>query len=331
MWIEVGRCLGAQSAAETVHPVACQYGVYRTDVDVVGVVGLDRVLEECLQSEDDILHALRVGYVVDEGAHLALALGQFHLAVLVPELLVAHLGTGLYHLVALVAEEFVGQRLEGIFRQTCGACDEHAAHEREQFQFGGHVVDGLHPLAVRQPLVFLRHLHVLHEVDVALLGNGQLGTTDVECRVVEDEQFAAETHVLLVVGQEVQMDAAVVVDHHRVFDIEAVEIDALVGHRRDEGVLQQAHHVFVEVDIGEDILDDGIEDVAGLEEVVDTFRGLSGDDGLLRLGTFAIDTLRDGLVDADGQYQLARVGTWLHLLQQPRVLREGRLFELLRR
>ena len=86
--------------------------------------------------------------------------------------------------------------------------------------------------------------------------------------------------------------------------------------------------VLVEVDIGEHVLDDGIDDVARLEKVVHALAGLAGNDGLLRARFAAVYLLRNGFVNADGQNHLSRNVARFHLLHQPRVLLEGALFQL---
>ena len=67
-----------------------------------------------------------------------------------------------------------------------------------------------------------------------------------------------------------EMDTRVALYLNGILDIEAVETDGVLTDRRGEGVLHQADLVVVEVDIGEDILHDHVEDITCLEEVIDT-------------------------------------------------------------
>ena len=134
---------------------------------------------------------------------------------------------------------------------------------------------------------------------------------------------------MLVVWQELQVDAGVALYFQRVFNVVAIEVDALVADGRYERILQQPDMVLVEVYVGKDILDNGIDDVARLKQVVDALRSLSHDDGLLRTGVAAIDLLRDGLIHADGQNHLTRSGADLHLLHQPGVALERPRLQLL--
>ena len=85
----------------------------------------------------------------------------------------------------------------------------------------------------------------------------------------------------------------------------------------------------VEVNICENVLYHRVDDVARLEIVVDTRRGLSLNDVLLVVRRLTIELLRYGLVNADRQHQLVGVGTHLHMIEQPGRLGERRLFQLL--
>ena len=148
--------------------------------------------------------------------------------------------------------------------------------------------------------------------------------------VLEDVDVATESEVHLVVGQEVEMDTRVALDLHRVFDVETVEGDGVLADRRGEGVLHQTDLVVVEVHVCEDLLHHDVQHIARLEEVVDTRCLLTLDDGLLRLRILAVDMLRHGLFDADGENELVRVLALLHLVQQPRCTGVGLLLQPLR-
>ncbi len=124
------------------------------------------------------------------------------------------------------------------------------------------------------------------------------------------------------------MDARVALYGECILDVVAIKADAFVADGRDEGILQQSDVVLIQVDVSEDILQDGVDDVARLEQVVDTFGGLSHDDSLLRTGITAIDFLRHRLIDADREYHLARLGADLYLFHQPGVFLEGASLEL---
>ena len=138
--VQVGRSFQTQSRAPPVNIIVRKNGVHRTDVNVVWRARLNGVLEEGLQDEDDVLHALDVLDAVNELVHGALALGELHLSVLLPELFVAHLSIGFCHLFGHALEEFIRQRVEAIVRQTGGTRHGGASHEAHQAEVGGHVV-----------------------------------------------------------------------------------------------------------------------------------------------------------------------------------------------
>ena len=237
VFVEVCRRLCTQSAAPPVHEVACEDGVDGTDVDVVWRTGLHGVFKQRFQSEDNILDALDIFDVMYELVHRAFALRQLHLPVLLPEVNVTHLRVGLCHLLLDASEQLLGYRVEGVVVQSGCTADDDATHETQQAQLCYHVVLCEHPLAVGHTLILLLHLHVLHEVDVTLLRDGELALSDVQRGVVQDIQVTPEPHIVLVVGQEVQVNTTVTGHHYGVLNVVAVEADALVGERRYERVL----------------------------------------------------------------------------------------------
>ena len=135
---------------------------------------LDEVLDESLQTEDDILKALDILDVLDEIIHGALALGEFHLAILRPEVVASHHGVGILHLLLLTLEELSWQFVEGIVGHTRVADHGEGIEEAGELEFREEIIDGEHPLAIGQLRKLLHNLHVLHEVHIALLGDGHL-------------------------------------------------------------------------------------------------------------------------------------------------------------
>ena len=121
--VEVGGGFQAQSRAPSVHIVMTENRIDRTDINVVGRTGLYGILEERLQGEDHILHALHILNTLDKTVHATFALRQFHLSVLIPELIVAHLCICLRHLLGHTLEEFLGNGVEAIVCQTGGTRD----------------------------------------------------------------------------------------------------------------------------------------------------------------------------------------------------------------
>ena len=128
-----------------------------------------------------------------------------------------------------------------------------------------------------------------------------------------------------------EVEAEVALHHEGILDVIAIEGYGILTNRRGEGILQHAYLIVVDVDIGKDVLDDGIQDVARLDKVVDTCRVHALDDGLLVVGLLTVDFLRHSLIDADGEDELVVIGAGLYLIDQPRALAELRRgIELLR-
>ena len=71
-------------------------------------------------------------------------------------------------------------------------------------------------------------------------------------------------------------------------------------------MLQNTYLVVIDVDIGKDILGDGIQNLASLKEVIDTRRALTPDNVFLIVRSATIDSLRYRLINAERQYQLTR-------------------------
>ena len=207
--IQVGSGLQTQSATPSVDIVPSQDGVDWADVDIVGGAGLDRVLKEGFQAENDILHAFHVFNAVYEPVHATLAFCQLHLPILIPEVFVTHLGIGLGHLLGQTFEQLFRQFFEAIVREACSSGHRGTAQKTHQREVCGHVVHRQHPLSIWQLLVFLQNLDILHKIDVALLGDGHLTATHMESRVFQNIQVAAKSHIVLIVGQELQMDTGV--------------------------------------------------------------------------------------------------------------------------
>ena len=65
------------------------------------------------------------------------------------------------------------------------------------------------------------------------------------------------------------MDTTIALHQQRIFDIVAIERDGTIGNGRHERMLQDAHLVVVDINIGEDILGHRIQHLTRLEEVVD--------------------------------------------------------------
>ena len=106
---------------------------------------LNEILDEGLSHPDDILKALDLFKAMYELVHGRLALGEFYLSVLVPEVVAAHHGIDVAQLFLLALEELRRQGVEGVVGEACIADDGKFLQEGGEGQLGEHVVDGEHP------------------------------------------------------------------------------------------------------------------------------------------------------------------------------------------
>ena len=188
-----------------------------------------------------------------------------------------------------------------------------------------------HPFAVVQLGVSLLYLHALHEVHSRLGRQRQMAALHVERGVLHNPQFAGESEVLLVVGQELQMETRVALHLHRVYDIVAVELYGVFSYRTGEACLQQSYLVVVDVHVAEHVFHHCAHHLAGLYELVHAVHVLSHDDCLFRMRVLAVYLPRDGLVNHYRHYQLVVVWASLHLVHHPVGLLRALPFQFLRR
>ena len=135
-------------------------------------------------------------------------------------------------------------------------------------------------------------------------------------------KLATETEVLLVIWHKLEVVAQVALHIDGILDVEPVERHGILADRTGKGILQQAHLIVVYVDIGKDVLQGRVQDVARLDEVVDARGVLSFHYLFLAMGVLAIDMLGDGLVDTNGQDELIVEWAHLDLVEQPLALLE---------
>ena len=94
-------------------------------------------------------------------------------------------------------------------------------------------------------------------------------------------KVATEAKILLIVGQEGNVDAGIGIHFQRVNDVEAIKPYGMLAYWRCERKLQKAHLVVVYIDFAEHFLRHGGEDVARFDKLVDTIR-------LLRIDVYAL-------------------------------------------
>ena len=138
------------------------------------------VLDEDFQARDEPSEAFGLLHAVDERLHSRLAAGELDGAVLVPEVLAAHRCAGLVLDFRFTLEELCLNGFEVVVAQAGVAHDKEFLQQSAQRELRPHVVDREHPFAVVESGELLREMHLLNEVDVALMRNGELAALDVQ-------------------------------------------------------------------------------------------------------------------------------------------------------
>ena len=161
--------------------------------------------------------------------HLRLAGRQLDLSFLLPEVNALQFGIGVHDSLLAAFKELVGNFRKLIVRQSRSTDGDAFLDEVEEYQFYHHVIDSQHPFARRQLSEFLDEFQVFYEVDITPVGQDNLTTLDLITGILEDVEVATESEVLLVIGQEMDMDAGVAPDSQRVLDIIAVERDSSIA------------------------------------------------------------------------------------------------------
>ena len=110
------------------------------------------------------------------------------------------------------------------------------------------------------------------------------------------------------------MHTLLTVHHDGVHEVVFIETDGPTTDRADEAALQEPDVIVVDIDIGEDIGQDGSQHVSRIEKFLDTAGVHTLDDGLFAFGTFAVDGSRRRLLDGDGEDHLVGLGRYFHLV-----------------
>ena len=224
-----------------------------------------------------------------ETLHALFRVGEFGRASCLPELCVLHTGIIILALVALEVKFLIGngfKREVGVFRRTLNL---HALGAFDKAEFHNHIVVRQNLFARGERFKFLHHTHRFYKVDVGAVGDGDVGTVHTVGGVGHDIQMARETEVLRIVGRKGYINTAATVDIEGVGQEVAVEPDGIVCRERtDEGVLQEAHLVIVDIHGGEAVLKHRVQDVARSKNVVDAVGALTQNDVLLGVRRLAV-------------------------------------------
>ena len=248
MFIEVGRGLSTDACAKAIDEIRGKHRVHRTNIYLAGMVKTTRfnkVFNKSFGTKDDVFKAFQLLHAPNEGIHFALTLRKFHRAILIPKAVVTHHGIGFAPRGRFPFKKLFGQFVKGIVAQSRGAHHQSLRHKIGYFQFHHHVIHTQCPFPIGQLGVFLRDAEVLNEVHIAAFGNRKFGALQVQSRVGQNIKFATEAKILLVIGQELQVIAKVVIHIHRVFDVITIKRDGVFAYGAGERKLQQAHLIVV--------------------------------------------------------------------------------------
>ena len=193
------------------------------------LTGLDEILGENLQSGQYPAEAAHGLDTFQEIVHLRLAGRQFDLSFLLPEVSALQFGIRVHDGFLAAFKHFIGNFRKLIVRQSRSTDGDAFLDEVEKHQFYHHIIDSQHPFARRQLGEFLDEFHIFYEVNITSVGQDNLTTLDLITGILEDVEVATESEVLLVIGQEMDMDAGVASDSQRVLDIIAVERDSSIA------------------------------------------------------------------------------------------------------
>ena len=228
---EIGSGLHAHTRTPTIDKVAREDGIHGGDIELIRIACLDRVLNQGIQANHDVLEALDILDVLHEVSHRILALCEFYLTVLAPEVLASHASIGLFYFRTFTLEHFLGNLCKRVIAQTGGADDDGFLDELCKLQFGNHIILGKNPFSVFELFEFLLYAHILHEIHGSLFRQSQFTAAYMIGGVFQDVDITSETEIHLVVGQEMQVYTTIAVDLEGVLDVEAVEIDGILTNR----------------------------------------------------------------------------------------------------
>ena len=210
--VEGSRRLTADTQTESVVEVVREGTDDGTYVELAGLArsgSLDEVLEERLDDKQRDAHVLRLRHGSHEVTQATLLLREFYSSVLVPELLVLVARVGHSFHLALSLEQILVERVETIVTESRIADHQNAL--AEQGHLGPHIVVRQRPFLIRKLAVNLIDVERADEIDVALLGNGEVALLDVKGGVLQNVDVAVEADILRVVGRERQMIARIAV------------------------------------------------------------------------------------------------------------------------
>ena len=320
MWVECCGGFSSGSDSESVYEVVGGDGVEGPDVEFAGcsfLSGFGEVFYECSESEHDPSEVACVEHSFYELVHVLFPLGEFFFSVFLPEAVVSLLRHGVGVFCSFSFEFVFVEGGEVVVAAARVSCYEHVGEEVVHAEFGPHVVAGEAPFSVFGGLVVKLQVHVSDVVYLAFVGYLQFASSDAQAFVLGYPELSLESEVLVVVGIEEQVVAAVVVECHGVHDGESVEADGSSSDGAGELVLEDHDEVVVEVYVFEEFAEHSVGHLSGLQEGVHAFGPAALDEVLGFLGFLSVEPCGEGLVHGEGHDVLVVQGRGFDLVGVP--------------
>ena len=228
----------------------------------------------------------------------------------------------------LALEQLLRQFIKGIVGESRISYHQQVLQQIIDVHFCHHIVLGQNPLAIIELRKFLLYLHILHPIHITIVRHIKITFLYMQGAVSKHIELSTESEVLTVGRNKLQMIAEIALYINRILYIIMVEGNGCPTDRRRERILQEAHIIIINIDIGKYILQDCVDDFTRLNHLTDTITLLTLDNIFLALWILAVDMLRNRLIDLHRQGQLIIIRRFLHLVQQILTLAEELALQL---
>ena len=289
---------------------------------------LNIVLHQGSHTQDNVFEALGILHTMNETIHRRFALRKAYLSVFIPVSLITVHGVHIVPYLRLTLEQLLRQFIKGIVGESRISYHQQVLQQIIDVHFCHHIVLGQNPLAIIELRKFLLYLHILHPIHITIVRHIKITFLYMQGAVSKHIELSTESEVLTVGRNKLQMIAEIALYINRILYIIMVERNGCPTDRRRERILQEAHIIIINIDIGKYILQDCVDDFTRLNHLTDTIALLTLDNIFLALWILAVDMLRNRLVDLHRQGQLIIIRRFLHLVQQILTLAEELALQL---
>ena len=338
MRIERSHRTTSQTQSDSIHEVVGKERIDRSQVEItsvflilLGLLGMSHlniVLHQGSHTQDNVFEALGILHTMNKTIHRRFALRKAYLSVFIPVSLIAVHGVHIVPYLRLALEQLLRRFIKGIVGESRISYHQQVLQQIIDVHFCHHIILGQNPLAIIQLRKFLLYLHILHPVHITIVRHIKVTFLYMQGAVGKHIEFSTESKILTVGWNKLQMIAEIALYINRILYIIMVEGNGCSADRRRERILQEAHIIIVDIDIGKYILENGIDDFTRLNHLSDTIALLTLDNIFLALWILAVDVLGNRLVDLHRQGQLIIIRRFLYLVQQILALAEKLTLQL---